>query len=536
LASYAPDLGQAIAREITLTIEEADAHMNLSDRDILITTNPQLTFNPSVTDSAGVALSWRTVLLANTTGETSVDHVLKLADVIDDAVQNNADLEADRAAVAVRQFAVDNAKSALRPRVEAFANGTAIDEDRAESFGTPDQYESSLGVRVQRLLWSEPARANVRIQELLSDAQNQYFIEKRSDTIAAVAETFYQLAAASSLVRIQRDNINRTRAYLDQARLLAQVGKESRADVYRFESRLAEDNRALIDAYAGARLLRLRLDEYRGTMAPLITPSLVLLEITEADGNSTYAEELIRNAATVQATRRLEEFVIQSARNNSALYAAAQRQLAVRSREVQSRSRSLYSPTISAFTEVEYTWYKGGATGSSETQLAPGVTFDSSTLNTADDMNWRAGISVTLPVYTGGERIATLRQARSAEEQAMNELRSTESIVENRARVAVTNLVSSCNSLQEARTSVRSAGLGLELIEEAYRTGAADSLELLDGQNTVRIAEQRAATTEADFRVAWVRLLHATGRIEALTSTQEARRFVRAAEQAMGTK
>jgi outer membrane protein TolC len=151
-------------------------------------------------------------------------------------------------------------------------------------------------------------------------------------------------------------------------------------------------------------------------------------------------------------------------------------------------------------------------------------------------MNWRAGISVTLPVYTGGERIATLRQARSAEEQAMNELRSTESIVENRARVAVTNLVSSCNSLQEARTSVRSAGLGLELIEEAYRTGAADSLELLDGQNNVRIAEQRAATTEADFRVAWVRLLHATGRIEALTSTQEARRFVRAAEQAMGTK
>jgi outer membrane protein TolC len=138
-----------------------------------------------------------------------------------------------------------------------------------------------------------------------------------------------------------------------------------------------------------------------------------------------------------------------------------------------------------------------------------------------------------MPIYAGQQRLAQLRQTNSNLEQAQNDRTATALAIEEYARISAASLVAAYNKLQQSRTAERAAGQGLELAEDAYARGFATSLELLDAQNNAAVAYQQTGTVQAEFQIAWARLLYVTGWIDALVSNERAEEFVTAVRKAL---
>jgi outer membrane protein TolC len=441
--------------------------------------------------------------------------------VIDEALMDNPELASFRNAAEAQRFVADSAMSTLLPSVDGSARMVTIDPDRAESVGSPDQVEGAVGARVEQVLWSEQAWTNLRVQRLLSEAQDLLLLARRSDTALQTAEAYYDLVRATGLVRIRREAVERTQGNLDKARLQERIGEESLADVYRFESQLAQDNQALIDAITQVRRAALALDSARGghSAEPMMARSFSSPAASEVGFSFEEMERLTEQVNTIRGVFYLEQFAVDAGLARSETLAASDISITVRERERQSAQRRFFSPTISLFVDVEHTFYEGGEGGAS--------------FSDADDTDWSAGVIVSIPIYAGQQRLAQLRQTNSNLEQAQNDRTATALAIEEYARISAASLVAAYNKLQQSRTAERAAGQGLELAEDAYARGFATSLELLDAQNNAAVAYQQTGTVQAEFQIAWARLLYVTGWIDALVSNERAEEFVTAVRKAL---
>lgn len=530
LAGYKPEQTARIAREIALAIDELLRGTATAVRSSNVQAIPRLVINSDTLRAVRLPVRWDTVLRAEfvTPGGAPERQIPSLSRAIEQALANNADLAALRSATEAQQTALDSAVSALLPTLSANAQFVAIDEDRARSVATPFQYEWAVGARVEQLVWSEPAWASVRVQRLLSNAQNLSLQAARADTALATAEAYYNLVRAVGLVQIRREAVTRTRANLDRARLLERIGQETAANIFRFESQLAQDNQGLIDAITQARGAMLALNRLRGVPDPDPTFVAAIGRVPPATVPLATTEAVVASFSTLGGVTLLEQFAVDSALGRSERLAASGATVAARERELRSTRRQFFSPTVLAFGEVSHTLSQAGAGDGTVIELTPGVTLDSGAFSSADETDWSGGLGISVPLYTGQERLAQTRRAQSNLDQANEQRLSVALALEEYARVSVASLVGAFTKLAEARAAQTAAQEGLRLVETGYERGVFTGVELLDAQNNAAVAAQQTGAVRAEFQTAWARLLHVTGWIDALISTERAGEFLTA--------
>lgn len=527
LAGYKSDLNRRLAREVALAIDELAIGTSISTNRTKVSPVSKLYINAKTLLNLEISLPWSVVISAEIVGsQLSQQTMPTLTKVIEEALDGNAELAAQQNAGESQKYTARSALSAVLPKVDANLKYVKIDEDRAEGVGSPNEHEASVGLRFEQVLWSEQAWANLKVQRLLSSTQDSVTLAKRADTALEAAEAYYDMARASSLVKIRRDTIERTQANFERARLQARVGEESLANVYRFESQLAQDNQALIDAIIQYRAASLELNRVRGLEGNSELMNPVMIESVENQSGLEEIEAIMNLVSTVWGVSILEDFAVEKALSRSETLAASEQTVAIREREKLSAQTRFFSPTLSVFGEVNHTFYQGGAGGGEEIEIVPGVaTLDTATLSNADETDWTFGAILSFPVYSGNERIANYKRAQSNLDQARNERFSTALYIEQIARITSTNLVAVYNKLDQSRSAERAAKLSLELVEDSYIQGAATSYELLDAQNNAAMASQQRGTITAEFQIAWARLLHITGWIDALVSPDRTNEF-----------
>ena len=527
---YNAGLSQRVAREITLVIEELSLGPDAFETVTRVRATSALTLNTATLSAVGIEVPWTVVLEAEIVGMQSVlPRIPTLAQVIEQAFRTSPEVGAARSAADAQRAIADAAIAPLLPGITGDVTYVAIDEDRAEGSTSPYQYEASLGTRLEQVVWSEPAWANLRVQRLLSDAQDLTAASQRADTALEVAEAYYDLSRSIRLVEIRRQTARRTRENLELAQLQQRVGEGSQLDVLRFENQVAQDNIELIDAtnqvrlasgalatvvgMAPARLLRGSLPGRAS--GPAVTSGFSLDEI----------EALLGTINTFRGADALEQFAATEALARSESLAIRELTITIRDRERTSAARQFYSPTVSAFVELEHTFYEAGAGGGSEIQIAPGATLDTDSFSSADATDLTAGFSLTLPLFSGTERLGRVRESESNLELARQERAITALAVDQYARSAASSVVAAYNRLQQSRIGEETALETLSLVQEAYIVGAASSSELLDAQNSAAVAAQQTGSIEAELQTDWARLLRATGAVDALVSDQGAEEF-----------
>jgi len=414
---------------------------------------------------------------------------------------------------------VKEARSKLMPQLNLSGLGVVIDKDRAEaSFGIQAQRAVSGSVTATQVIFSEPAWANLSIQRSIQKTREMDYEQLRLDIILAASTAYLNVLRAKTFERVQKDNLKRTRANLEIARLREHVGTAGPAEVHRWESELALNRKAVIQANAQRNLAEIELN--RLLHRPLEEP-FATLEADLSDQVFYTGEDFLIYAENRQLFRIFRKFMVEEGLNASPEMAALNAAIEAQQRAFRSASKSFWLPTVAVQGELSNIFSKGGA-GSNQNLNLP-LLFDFPEI---DNTSWSIGLNLSFSLFKGGEKFAARARALKELEDLNFQRGALVERIEQRIRSALHLTMASYVSIDQVRKAAEAANKSLAVVQDAYSQGAISILHLLDAQNAAFNTDQVAANAVFDFLIDLMEMERATGRFEFFMSAEEQQVFI----------
>ena len=401
-----------------------------------------------------------------------------------EAVAANLELRAAAIGLEAGQTAVDEARAKLLPQLDAsIANTRLNDDSTAVISGAAAEQSTTAAITLSQLLYSDQVRANVTIQHYLQDNRQALKRQLELDIILEATTAYLNVLKAQTFVHIRREDMNLSRAHLELARDRQQIGVANPAEAYRWESELATARQKLLDAQsqlqqardAVNRLLHRPLKEaFIAEPATLEDPSLIVSR-----------KELFEYVINDRAFELMGDFMVKEGVAASPELTGLEALLAVTKRELESRRRAYWSPTVTL---------QGKMTNVLDETRVAGLAAE-------NDTDWSVNLNVSLPLFEGGARRARLSGSRLAFNQQLSQRDAIRERIEQRIRATLHRIRASHPSIQLSKEAASAANKNLDLVTDAYSRGAVSILDLLDAQNAALVAEESATNAVFDFLI-----------------------------------
>lgn len=531
LAGAAPATDFArLARRTALNMQRILLGENAASLPATTSLEDRLAINMATARAIGFSPAWNILNEAEqlfaepltATRRWSLDTVVKEAEAV------NLDLAAADRKVAAGREDIRKARAGLLPHLELSATGSLIDQDRAAaSFGTQAEQSLSASLELRQNLYSESTWANLDIQKQQQQARQEERRQLRLDVIQEAASAYLDVLRAKTLQTVQRNNLRVTRSNLELARTRREIGFSSPAEVYRWESQLARDRRALIDAdvartrakIALNRILQRPLEENFTTSEQGLDDPVLLVS----------DPRLFAQLATPAAFARFRDFMVAQGLKASPELQRLDAAIAARRRARLAARRSFWVPDLSLQAGITHMFDETGEGVESPFSRLKGLL--PVNIPEADDTSWNVGIRLSLPLFSGGTRFADLVQAERQVEGLELERKALAARTEQRIRSALHNSRASYTGIRLSREGSEAAARNLELVTDAYSRGVVSILELLDAQNADLVAEQAAANAVYDFLLDLMAVQRAIGQFDFFLGADDRENWFRHLEQ-----
>jgi len=493
-----------LARRAALNVQRILLGEEAGTLPVVMSRRERLTINRRTARAIGVDLSWSVLTeaeLVNPVREVAARH-LTLVDAVQEALRVNLDLAARERAVAAGEQEVRKARANLLPQVELNGAGTVVDADLASPF-QPERSMTGAGT-LSQVIYSEAAWANLGVQRHLQQGRRVEREQLRLDIAQAAAAAYLNLLRALTFERIQRENLELTRSNLELARLRQAIGMAGAAEVYRWESQIAAGRSAVIGANAQRNLAEIALN--RLLHRPL-EESFTVQETGLHDGSlATHEPRFMKYMETPRNFKILRAFMVQDGLQSAPELARLDAAVAVQERGLSGARRALWAPTLGMQGSATNKFYDGGE-GATESP---------------EGTDWSVGINMSIPLYSGGSKLAAYRQAEEELERLRLERRAAAERVEQRIRSALHLMGASFAGIKLSEDAAVATARNLEVVKDAYGRGTVDILGLLDAQNAAVLAEAAAASAVYDFLIDLMEVERSIGKFY-FWATQEQR-------------
>lgn len=414
------------------------------------------------------------------------------------AYNNNATLNAQRAATRAADEQLPQALSGARPtvtltgdagfsrtRTQTFSQGRAgtffLDGQGAlrQTAGTPAGSTTTragtnpygVGITIQQSLFNGFRTINgVRAAKAAIRASRETLANQEQNTLLLAAQAYSSLYFARRLVTIRQRNIAFLSEQLRSAQARLDVGEGTRTDVAQANGRLA--------------LGRAQLAAARG-------------EVGNAEG--IYFQVIGKRPGQLARPKAPRNLYPRSL--NSALAAGLEQHPAIRA------TRNLVD-----LAQFNVKIAQGG--------LLPGVTARGSLSqrsntqdNRTDTQAASASINVTVPIYQGGRVASQVRESKQLLSQNRIEVEQMQAQVRAEITTAWHQVLSARANVAANTQQVRAAQLALSGVVEERNVGQRTQLDVLDEQTRVLSAQELLLQAQQLEVTAGYRLLAATGRL-----------------------
>ena len=338
-------------------------------------------------------------------------------------------------------------------------------------FGRENTWQ--LGLQLTQSVW---AGGRIRAQNRIADASRTTaaitLASTRAEALLEVASAYYDAALSERLLAIAEATLAQAEETLRQTRLGEEVGQQPEFDLLRAQVQRDNQLPVVIQRRSQRELAQLRLKQ--------------LLEIPAAT-------ELTLSTPLDEA----EQLPLVGSVDTTSLPPAAERapvRQAAEAVRVQQATLDVAQaqryPTInltSNYTRVNY-----------PTQLTP----DFDEFRT----NWTVGLSLQVPLFTGGRITGDEVVARSELTAARSRLRQTVELTELDTRSAQQQLEAAAASWRASAGTVEQAERAYAIAELRYREGISPQLELSDARILLQQAQATRAAAARDLQVARIRV------------------------------
>lgn len=411
------------------------------------------------------------------------------------ARKGDPQLAAAEARAAAAQAGVSRARAVLLPQVNATASLSDSEGDSTSfssrpdgqggvvfdrNTGSSDSRNRRYGLNLSQTIYDHSDYTQLKAaRAAAAEAEAQRIAAEQSLAVRVATAYFNTLTAIESLASARAQEAAAKRQ-LDQAETRLEVGLAPITDVH--EARASYDG-----ARANAISAATRLDDAREALAEITGEPLGSLKGLGAD----YQPKL-------DDTEGLQAWVDKALAGNPTLQAAA---LALDGAEANvSTARAGHLPTLSLSGG-----YNDSATWGSNT--SGGVTFPSDNLNDGHNV----GITLTVPIFSGGAVQAGVRQALANRDATAEQLEQQRRSVTRQTRNAYRSLAAGAAEVEARRLAVVSAKAALEAGEAGLEVGTRTVVDVLLAQQTLFAAQTQFAQARHNFLVNELSLKQAAG-------------------------
>ena len=383
-----------------------------------------------------------------------------LADALVSAYENSGLLDQNRATLRAADEGVAQAVADLRPTVEyviqsrrewRLGNQTAdFTESGAINFSLPI-YRFGRG----RIAVEAQKEAVLATREALVGVEQQVLLR--------AIQAYMNVRSSTELVGLSHNNVRLITEELRAARDRFDVGEITRTDVSQAESRLASA-RATLALREGD--LQIAREEYKAAVG-------------------RYPSQLAVPPAAPSRASSLEGAQNVALQNHPDLK-GAQRQVTIRELNLTATERGML-PTLSA-------------TGSLSTRE-----------NTGGSAFAEVGVTLSGPIYQGGQIKSQQRQAMAERDTARAQLLVIGQTVQQNVANAWSNLAVSRAQIQASNRAITASRAAWEGVREEARLGARTTLDVLNAEQTLLDARSSLVSAQSNSQFAAYSLLASMG-------------------------
>lgn len=365
------------------------------------------------------------------------------------AYANNPQLEAQRRSLEALNERVPQAFSNALPQVNAdYQEGR-----RRVRFGTPDwtntdSKSKSISLN-QPLFRGGRSWADVKVARRDVEAGQARLHSVEQEVLLNVVRAYMDVVQAAAILELSQKNFSVLGKQLDASSQRFDVGEDTRTDVAQSRARVAQAESEVIESQS-------QLETAKAVYRRLV-------------GKEPESFAMPTQLPVVAST--FEELLDVALANNPSL----------REREMlkESADYAINSNVGTLLPEVSIQ-------GSMSRQEGAGI-FGNSILD-QDDI----GLRVSLPLYQGGSRYSSIRQARENYQQRRFEELDQANIVRQNAMSAWQELQSAKATLISNKAAIDAAAIALDGVRQEQQYGARTTLDVLD-------AEREHFTTEVNY-------------------------------------
>jgi outer membrane protein TolC/ABC-type uncharacterized transport system substrate-binding protein len=490
--SNRPDIFPRVARRIAINVQRILIGDKPSEIRVKFDPGEQITINMETVRDIGIYPKVDILIEAELINQDQVEtgQILTLEETLSNAVDANLDVMAKNRFVSAGSENIGIARSSLLPQLDLFGQGLVIDKDRAESsFGSQPEKMATATLSATQLIYSEPVWANLSIQNSVQLSREAELNQLELDIMLDAATAFFDVLRAMNFENIQKENLKRTKSNLEMARVRESIGSAGPAEVYRWESQLAQNRNEVIQVLASNNIARINLNRI---LHRKLNKRYIILK------NNLYTEELNKKEnifkkylSDLRTFDLLPDFLVQEGLANSPELRALRNAIKAQERALSSATNSFWAPTLALQADYTSVLSRSGA-GSEKISFIPNT-------NPADDKFWNVALNLSFPIFHGTERFAVRRQSSDELEQIRLEYDSVAEKLEQLIRSRIYIVGASFAAIEQTRLASEAAEKSLKVVQDGYAQGMLSILDLLDAQNTALVSGELASNAVFDF-------------------------------------
>ena len=306
----------------------------------------------------------------------------------------------------------------------------------------------------------------------------QYDFERtKQDVIYRVKERYYNLLKTQKLLEVQEETIKSSEESHKRAEVSFEVGKAPKSDVLKAKVLLEQSRLGLIEAQNNLSVARASLNHVLGFD---VDTEIQIVDITDLPQQEVDYNDALESGMTMNPG--LRKSIMDVKASKASIGSAA----------------SEFLPTVSAY---------GGYSWRNEQFRRIEKMFDK-------DYNWYAGVSLSMPLFTGFTRLIDVSKARlnyRANQEAMDQMKKDVALEVKQSYFAVEQAKKKISVTQDAEAA---ADEDLRLNKEKYNLGSSTILDLILAQESYTQARSDRIQALYDYQINLARLLRAMGKLE----------------------
>jgi len=474
-----------LARRVALNVRRILLGEDAATLPVAFARAGGLTLNMRTARAIGFSPTWQLLTRAELLYEEPepTGPPLTLREAVREAVELNLDLRIAQSNVVAGKEDIRQARSVLLPQIGLSGSGVAIDKDDAAAVPGRSERTTSGSLTLDQVIYSEPAWANLEVQKQFQTVRENEREQIRLDIVLETAQTYLDVLRAKTNERVQKDNLRISRSNLELARARRRIGTAGPSEVYRWESVIANAQRAVVEAQAQTHVVEIALNRLlHRPLEDVVATVEVGLEEPMLITSQQRLFDMIANPARF---RVLRDFIVQDAFTAVPELRQLDARIQAQQRILASARNAYWQPTLSLHADHTETFDRSGVQG----PPLPGL----------DDTETTIALQLSLPLFTSGARGA--QKAKAYEELTGLYVQRQAAVerIEQQVRGALYTTRGAYTAIRLSRQAADAAESNYAVVRDAYSRGTASILDLLDAQNAALVAYLRAATAVYDF-------------------------------------